>query len=45
MSKALIVVDMQKDFCDGGALGIDGGYKLAEEIAFYLSIASPNLIS
>lgn len=44
MSKALIVVDMQKDFCDGGALGIDGGYKLADEIAFYLSIASPNLI-
>ena len=43
MSKALIVVDMQKDFCDGGALGIDGGYKLADEIAFYLSIASPNL--
>ena len=25
MSRALIVVDVQVDFCEGGALGVDGG--------------------
>jgi nicotinamidase/pyrazinamidase len=30
--KALIVVDVQNDFCPGGALGVEGGDKLALEI-------------
>ncbi|HIT76972.1 MAG TPA: isochorismatase family protein [Candidatus Avipropionibacterium avicola] len=33
MSRALIVVDVQNDFCEGGALGVDGGTAVAEEIA------------
>ena len=33
MSKALIVVDVQVDFCEGGALGVDGGNDVAADIA------------
>lgn len=29
MSKALIIVDVQNDFCEGGALAVSGG---ADEI-------------
>ena len=25
MSRALIIVDVQNDFCEGGALPVDGG--------------------
>lgn len=32
MSKALIVVDVQNDFCEGGALAVDGGNAVAEGI-------------
>ena len=28
MGKALIVVDLQNDFCPGGALGVAGGDEL-----------------
>lgn len=34
--RTLMVVDMQYDFCDGGALGVDGGNGVAERIASYL---------
>lgn len=36
MSTALIVVDVQKDFCEGGALAVEGGNKTAERIADYI---------
>lgn len=35
--KALIVVDVQKDFCEGGALGVEGGNAVAEKIAGFVS--------
>lgn len=37
MAKALIVVDVQKDFCEGGALGVAGGNEVAQKIADYLN--------
>lgn len=36
MSKALLIVDVQNDFCEGGALGVEGGSAVAEGIAAYL---------
>lgn len=35
-SKVLIVVDVQRDFCEGGAMGVDGGTDAAEVINDYL---------
>jgi nicotinamidase/pyrazinamidase len=37
MSKALFIVDVQNDFTEGGALGVDGGDAVAERISRYLS--------
>lgn len=34
--KALIIVDVQPTFCEGGALGVDGGNAVAERIAQYV---------
>lgn len=36
MSTALIVVDVQRDFCEGGALAVAGGNKVAKNIANYI---------
>lgn len=36
MSRALIIVDVQNDFCEGGSLGIAGGAEVAEQISDYL---------
>jgi nicotinamidase/pyrazinamidase len=36
MAKALFVIDVQNDFCEGGALGCDGGAKVAAAITAYL---------
>ena len=36
MNTALIVVDVQKDFCEGGSLAVDGGHGVAERIAQHL---------
>ncbi len=36
MSRALIVVDVQNDFCEGGSMGVDGGAAVAERISAYL---------
>src|SRR5699024_10031304 len=33
--RALIIVDVQPTFCEGGALGVDGGNSVAEAIASY----------
>jgi nicotinamidase/pyrazinamidase len=37
MSTALIVVDVQNDFCEGGALAVAGGSAVAEAITEYVS--------
>ena len=36
MTKALIVVDVQPTFCEGGELGVEGGNAVAERIAEYV---------
>lgn len=36
MSSALIVVDVQNDFCEGGALAVVGGNTVASRIASYV---------
>jgi nicotinamidase/pyrazinamidase len=33
VSRALIIVDVQKDFCEGGSLAVDGGAAVAEGIS------------
>ncbi|MBT1162712.1 MULTISPECIES: isochorismatase family protein [Bifidobacterium] len=35
--KALIIVDVQPTFCEGGELGVDGGNAVAERIAAYVN--------
>lgn len=40
MSRALIIVDVQQDFCEGGALAVSGGAAVAAAISRY--IASPS---
>lgn len=37
MSRALIVVDVQNDFCPGGSLPVDDGDMVAEAISFYMA--------
>ncbi|WP_243073916.1 isochorismatase family protein [Microbacterium sp. SS28] len=37
MSKALFIVDVQNDFTEGGALGVDGGHAVAERISRHLA--------
>jgi nicotinamidase/pyrazinamidase len=41
MTRALLVIDVQNDFTEGGALGVDGGAVAAEGITAYLQ-AHPN---
>lgn len=36
MARALIVVDVQPTFCEGGALGVAGGHEVAAAIADYV---------
>jgi nicotinamidase/pyrazinamidase len=36
MSRALIIVDVQNDFCEGGSLAVEGGADLAAEISEYV---------
>lgn len=40
MTTALIVVDLQNDFCEGGALPVTGGAAVAEKIVDYLDQSS-----
>ncbi|MBR8744151.1 nicotinamidase [Nocardiopsis sp. MG754419] len=35
MTRALIVVDVQNDFCEGGSLGVDGGARTAAAVTAY----------
>ncbi|MEV0107562.1 isochorismatase family protein [Nocardia sp. NPDC050799] len=37
MKRALIVVDVQNDFCEGGSLAVSGGARVAELISAYLA--------
>jgi len=37
VGRALIVVDVQVDFCEGGALGVTGGNAVAERVAALLA--------
>nr|WP_269449863.1 isochorismatase family protein [Auraticoccus cholistanensis] len=37
MSRALVVVDVQNDFCEGGALGVRGGSSVAAAVAALLA--------
>ncbi|MFD2675534.1 isochorismatase family protein [Gulosibacter bifidus] len=36
MALALLVVDVQRDFTEGGALGVEGGAQVAQDITDYL---------
>ncbi len=40
--KALLVVDLQNDFCPGGALGVPGGDKIIPAINKYISVFARN---
>ena len=35
--KALVIVDVQPTFCEGGSLPVDGGTKVAKQIATFVS--------
>ncbi|MFC6707786.1 isochorismatase family protein [Flexivirga alba] len=36
MGRALVLVDVQNDFCEGGSLAVEGGIAVAERIASYV---------
>lgn len=36
-TRALLIVDVQPTFCEGGALGVEGGGEVAERIAAYVA--------
>ncbi|EMY34671.1 isochorismatase hydrolase [Arthrobacter crystallopoietes BAB-32] len=36
MTRALVIVDVQNDFCEGGALGVDGGARVAADLSEHL---------
>lgn len=37
MKKALLIVDVQNDFCEGGSLAVEGGSAVAERVTEYLA--------
>lgn len=37
MTKVLIVVDVERDFCEGGALAVRGGLKVARDVSRYIA--------
>ena len=37
MKKALVIVDVQNDFCEGGSLAVTGGHLLASKLAVLLT--------
>ena len=42
MTKALIVVDVQNDFCEGGSLPVAGGLRVARDIVDYITTERDN---
>ena len=39
-ARALLIVDVQNDFCEGGSLAVDGGAQVARDITDYLDASS-----
>ncbi|MBH0122814.1 nicotinamidase, partial [Rhodococcus sp. CX] len=37
MTRALIIVDVQNDFCEGGALAVAGGAAVSADISNYVA--------
>lgn len=44
MAKALLIIDVQNDFCEGGALAVSGGAAVAKKISEYLDNADYDLV-
>jgi nicotinamidase/pyrazinamidase len=44
MVTALIVVDIQNDFCEGGALAVDGGTAVAERVSSHIATGTFHLV-
>ena len=44
MPRALLVIDVQNDFCEGGALAVAGGAAIAAKISKYLETAEYDLV-
>jgi nicotinamidase/pyrazinamidase len=44
MSKALLVVDVQNDFCEGGSLAVVGGAAVAKKISEFLKSSDYDLV-
>jgi nicotinamidase/pyrazinamidase len=44
MSKALLVVDVQNDFCEGGSLEVAGGQAVAKKISDYIKSSDYDLV-
>lgn len=44
MTKALLVVDVQNDFCEGGSLAVSGGAAVAKKISDYIKVADYDLV-
>lgn len=44
MARALLVIDVQNDFCEGGALAVAGGAQVASKISSYLESAKYDLV-
>ncbi len=44
MSRALLVIDVQNDFCEGGALAVAGGAAVASKISDYLGSSNYDLV-
>jgi nicotinamidase/pyrazinamidase len=44
MPRALLVIDVQNDFCEGGALAVVGGAAVASKISSYLETANYDLV-
>lgn len=40
MSRALLIIDVQNDFCEGGSMGIDGGAAVAASITELVAAAT-----
>ena len=44
MARALLVIDVQNDFCEGGALAVKGGASVASKISSFLETANYDLV-
>jgi nicotinamidase/pyrazinamidase len=44
MPKAILIVDVQNDFCEGGSLAVSGGAAVAKMISAYLKSADYDLV-